>query len=88
VSEYAELLHVTPKYLSEVVKEESSSTALEHIHEQVMREARNQLLHTHKSAKEIAYHLGFTTPSQFGRFFKRKTEQSPIQFRKSRRTEH
>jgi len=88
VSDYAELLHVTPKYLSEVVKEESSTTALEHIHERIMREARNQLIYTDKSAKEIAYHLGFNTPSQFGRFFKRRAGQSPIQFRKSRKTEH
>lgn len=88
VSDYAELLHVTPKHLSEVVKEESNSTALEHIHGRIMREAKNQLIYTDKSAKEIAYHLGFNTPSQFGRFFKRKAGESPIQFRKSRKTEH
>lgn len=88
VKEYAEMLHVTPKHLSEVIKKESGQTALEYIHGCILRQAKNQLTHTDRSAKEIAYYLGFNTPSQFGRFFKRKIGQSPIQFRKSRKTEH
>lgn len=88
VKEYAEMLHVTPKHLSEIVKKESGQTALEHIHRFILREAKNQLTHTNKSAKKIAYNLGYNTPSQFGRFFKRKTGRSPIQFRKNRKTAH
>lgn len=88
VTEYAELLHVTPKHLSETVKKESGSTALQHIHQRIIREAKNLLTYTDKSAKEIAYSLGFKTPSHFGRFFKRRVDRSPIQYRKSRKTEH
>lgn len=88
VSEYANLLHVTPKHLSETVKKESGSTALQHIHQRIIREAKNLLTYTDKSAKEIAYRLGFKTPSHFGRFFKRRVDSSPIQYRKSRKTEH
>ena len=88
VNDYAELLHVTPKYLSEVVKQESGRTALKYIHQHILQEAKNQLIHTNDSAKRIAYNLGYNTPSQFGRFFKRETDQSPIQFRNSRKTAH
>ena len=88
VHDYAQQLHVTPKHLSEVVKQESGHTALEYIHRRILHEAKNLLTHTNRSAKEIAYDLGFNTPSQFGRFFKRKTDKSPIQFRNSRKTEH
>jgi AraC-like DNA-binding protein len=88
VHNYAKQLHVTPKHLSEVVKQESGCTALEYIHRRILREAKNLLTHTNRSAKEIAYDLGYNTPSQFGRFFKRKTGKSPIQFRNSRKTEH
>lgn len=88
VTAYADLLHVTPKHLSETVKKESGSTALQHIHQRIIREAKNLLTYTDQSAKEIAYNLDFKTPSHFGRFFKRRVDISPIQYRKSRKIEH
>jgi AraC-like DNA-binding protein len=88
VHDYAKQLHITPKHLSEVVKQESGLTALEYIHRRILREAKKLLIHTTDPAKKVAYDLGFNTPSQFGRFFKRETELSPIQFRKNRKTAH
>jgi len=81
VADYAALLSITAGYLNEVVKQQSGKTAIEHIHERIVLEAKRQLLHTELSAKEIAYDLGFEDAAYFNRFFKRLTEQTPAAFR-------
>jgi len=83
VADYAEQLSLTAGYLNEVVKQQSGKTAIEHIHERIVLEAKRQLLHTEFSAKEIAYDLGFEDAAYFSRFFKRLTEQTPAAFRQA-----
>jgi len=85
VADYAELLSITAGYLNEVIKQQSGKTAIEHIHERIVLEAKRQLLHTESSAKEIAYNLGFEDAAYFNRFFKRLTEQTPATFRHATR---
>lgn len=84
VGEYAEILNVTPKYLSEVIKKESGKTALQYIHQRIITEAKVLLRYTNRTSKEVAFSLGFNSPSHFSRFFKNKTGQSPSQFRRNR----
>lgn len=88
VNDYAELLHITPKYLSKIVKQQSGDTALDVIHDRIIAEAKNLLGFTNKPSKQIAYDLGFKTPSYFSRFFKTKTGISPSKYRKNRSIEH
>jgi len=85
VADYAELLNITAGYLNDVIKQQSGKTAMEHIHERIVLEAKRQLLHTEFSAKEIAYDLGFEDAAYFNRFFKRLTEQTPAAFRMATR---
>jgi AraC-like DNA-binding protein len=85
VADYAGLLSITAGYLNEVVKQQSGKTAIEHIHERIVLEAKRQLLHTEFSAKEIAYDLGFEDAAYFNRFFKRLTDQTPAVFRQATR---
>ncbi|GAB4049470.1 helix-turn-helix domain-containing protein [Spirosoma litoris] len=85
VSEYASLLHVSAGYLSEVVKTQSGRSAITHIHERLVLEARRLLFHTQHSLKEIAFELGFSDASYFSRFFKRETNMTPAQYRASTR---
>jgi AraC-like DNA-binding protein len=47
----------------------------------VMR-ARELLITTDQSIKEISYQLGFDSIYYFSRFFKQKTGMSPSEFRK------
>ncbi|MCS3794724.1 helix-turn-helix domain-containing protein [Niastella sp. OAS944] len=82
VAEYAPLLNKTAGYLNEVVKQQSGKTAIEHIHERILLEAKRKLLHTEFSIKEIAYDLGFEDVAYFTRFFKRLAQQTPAAFRK------
>jgi AraC-like DNA-binding protein len=82
VEEYAHLLAVTPDYLSEVTKQTTGQTASTHIHQRVLLEAKRLLAHTDHNINEICDELGFKDPSYFSRFFKRKTGQPPLLFRK------
>ena len=81
VREYAALLHISAKHLSEVVKMQSGKPAIKHIHERVILEARRLLFHTPNSLKEIAAELGFAGASYFSRFFKRETGVTPLEYR-------
>jgi AraC family transcriptional regulator, transcriptional activator of pobA len=85
VSGYAQLLYISSGYLNEVVKEQSGKTAIEHIHERIVLEAKRKLFHTELSVKEIGYDLGFEDAAYFNRFFKRLTGQTPSSFRRSTR---
>jgi AraC family transcriptional regulator, transcriptional activator of pobA len=85
VAEYAQLLHISAGYLNDLVKEQSGKTAMEHIHERMVLEAKRKLFHTELSVKEIAYQLGFEDAAYFNRFFKRLVAQTPASFRTTTR---
>lgn len=82
VTYMAEQLHVSPRYLSDLLKQESGKTALELIHIYLVTEAKNLLKSKHQSIAEIAYGLGFENMSYFSRLFKKETGVSPVQFKK------
>ncbi|WP_448698547.1 helix-turn-helix domain-containing protein [Mucilaginibacter sp. AW1-3] len=81
VAAYAGLLHITPGHLNEVIKQQSGKTAIIHIHERLMLEAKRLLFHTEQSVKEIAFGLGFEDAAYFNRFFKRLSRQTPLAYR-------
>lgn len=82
VQEYAALLHVSPKYLSELIKSETGETALHTIHRRVFREAQYLLHYSGLSIKEIADQLNFDTSSHFSRFFKQFAGYNPSEAKK------
>jgi len=82
VSAYADLLCISPGHLSKIIKNQSGKTAIKHIHERLMLEAKRLLLHTENSVKEIAFHLGFEDAPYFNRFFKRLAKLPPAEYRK------
>jgi AraC family transcriptional activator of pobA len=54
---------------------------LEHIHMYLIKEAKNLLLSSENNVAEIAYDLGFESPSYFTRLFKKAVGMTPIQYR-------
>lgn len=82
VSDFADVLCVTPKYLSFVVKANSGKTPKQLIDELVKSEVERQLHYTKKSIKQICDDLAFVNLSFFGKYVKRHFGLSPAGLRK------
>ncbi len=81
VSQYAEIMNVSPKYLNQKVKRVLGTTAKSVIQEQLIIQAARDLKFSNESIKEIAFKLGFVEPEHFSHFFKKETGYSPTIFR-------
>lgn len=79
----AETLHVSPNYLSGLLKVLTGQSTQQHIHTKLIEKAKEKLSTTNLSVSEIAYELGFEHPQSFSKLFKTKTNLSPLEFRQS-----
>lgn len=86
VKDYATQISITPKHLSQTVKNITGKVAKEHIQDRLVLEAKRLLLHTELSIKEIAYEIGFEEPLHFSGFYKKQTGSSPSDFRHQKRS--
>lgn len=82
IEDYAALLNVTPNHLSQSVKSASGKNALSFINDRLISEAKSLIRFTEFDMAEIAYQLNFSDPANFGKFFKKHTEITPLEFRK------
>ncbi|WP_435625744.1 helix-turn-helix domain-containing protein [Flagellimonas sp.] len=80
-SYYAQKLSVHPNHLNSVVKTLTGITALNHIHNHLLILSKSYLAQTTWSVKEIAFTLFFDSPNNFSAFFKRKTGNTPLEYR-------
>jgi AraC family transcriptional activator of pobA len=81
VQYFADALHVSPAYLSDMLGSLTGQTTQQHIHHQLIEKAKQLLLTTSLSINETAFQLGFEYPQYFSRLFKSKTGLSPAAFR-------
>ncbi|MRG45045.1 helix-turn-helix domain-containing protein [Chitinophaga sp. SYP-B3965] len=79
----SEQLHVSPDYLSDMLRSVTGMNTQQHIHHQLIEKAKEILTTTSLSVSEIAYSLGFEYPQSFNKLFKNKTSLSPLAFRNS-----
>ncbi len=79
----AEKLHITPSYLSDMLRSLTGQNAQQHIHSKLIEKAKEKLSATTLSVSEVAYELGFEHPQSFSKLFKTKTSLSPLEFRRS-----
>lgn len=83
VSWYAQQLNISPKYLSETVRQISRQTPSDWIDSYVMLELRVALKNSNLTIKEIAVQMHFPNQSFMGKFFKEHSGMSPKEYRKS-----
>ncbi|PRD48550.1 helix-turn-helix domain-containing protein [Sphingobacterium haloxyli] len=76
-------LHISPDYLSSTLKHLTGQNTRQHIQHKVIERAKEKLSSTALSVSEIAYQLGFEHSQSFSKLFKQKTNQTPLEFRKS-----
>ena len=86
VAFYASKLNKSPKTLSVLFSLLLGCSPKNLIHDRIMADARNQIKHTAKSIKEIAYDLGYEDIQTFSRFFKNKEGISPMYYREKLKT--
>jgi len=79
----AEQLHLSPKYLSSLLRVLTGQSTQQYIHDKLIEKAKEKLSTTELSVSEIAYELGFEHLQSFSKLFKAKTNSSPMEFRAS-----
>ena len=83
VQRIAQQMNLSPNYLSDLLRVHTGQNTQQHIHEKLIKTAKEKLSTTDLSVSEIAYALGFEHPQSFSTLFKNKTSLSPLEFRKS-----
>lgn len=81
VAWYAQKLGITHAYLCSIVKKVTGNTCVYLISCMVIMDAKSQLKLTNLSIQEISDSLNFADISFFGKYFKRYTGMSPLEYR-------
>jgi AraC family transcriptional activator of pobA len=81
VQHFAGALHVSPAYLSDMLRTLTGQTTQQHLHQALIEKAKRLLLTTSLTINETAFRLGFEYPQYFTRLFKSKTGLTPAAFR-------
>ncbi|WP_243402002.1 helix-turn-helix domain-containing protein [Leptospira haakeii] len=79
----ADLLNVSPKYLSGLLNVLTGQSTQQHIHDKLIEQAKERLSTTDLPITAIAYELGFEHSQSFSKLFKSKTKLTPVEFRRS-----
>lgn len=82
VGKYAEMLHITPRHLSDVVRQHTGKSPRELINDMLLLETKVLLGSTDLGIKEIAHRLQFGDQAHFAHFVKQHTGLSPGGLRK------
>jgi AraC family transcriptional activator of pobA len=83
VQRIAELMNLSPNYLSDLLRMYTGQNTQQHIHERLIEKAKEKLSATNLSVSEIAYAFGFEHAQSFSTLFKKKTSLSPLEFRRA-----
>jgi AraC family transcriptional activator of pobA len=82
VAQYAKALSVTPARLRAACLEITGKPPARVLEDRLLLEAKRNLTYTNMTVAETAYHLGFTDPAYFSRFFSKRTGEAPAAFRR------
>jgi AraC family transcriptional activator of pobA len=83
VQRVADLMNLSPNYLSDLLRMHTGQNTQQHIHQRLIEKAKEKLSTTNLSVSEIAYTLGFEHAQSFSTLFKKKTSLSPLEFRQA-----
>lgn len=76
-------LNISASYLSDLLRNITGQNTQQYIHNYLIERSKQLLTTTNLTVNEIAFSLGFEYPQSFSKLFKKKTDLTPLQFRKS-----
>jgi len=76
-------LNLSSHYLSDMLRSLTGHGTQQHIHLYLIERSKELLTNSSLTVSEIAYSLGFGHPQSFNKFFKMKTNLSPLNYRAS-----
>lgn len=82
VQDYAEQQQLHPNYFNTVIKSKTGKSANTWIVEKTIAEAQALLKQSTFSVKEIAYHLKYSEPTHFSKFFRKHCGMTPTKYRR------
>ncbi|GGS62374.1 transcriptional regulator [Streptomyces daghestanicus] len=85
VADYAAGLGYSTRTLTRATLAATGTTAKAYLDARIVLEAKRLLVHTDLGAADVARHLGFTDPADFGAFFRRHDGRTPLRFRAAAR---
>lgn len=77
---YADKLCITPKYLSQLIFKASGIYAGDHIDNYAIAEAKVLIKSRKYTIAQVSDMLNFTSQAYFGRYFKKHTGMTPLEF--------
>ncbi len=80
---YADRTNITSKYLTKVIKSVTGRKALELVNEITIVHIKALLKSSNLTILQVSEELNFSSPSFFGRFFKKHTGMTPVEYRES-----
>lgn len=81
VGYYADMMHITPKYLSGIVMKKTGMSAKAAIDEYTVMQIKLSLKTSERPVKDIVWEYNFSSPAFFSEYFKRHTGLTPARFR-------
>lgn len=81
-TDYAEKMHITYKTLNQACKQTTGKTAKQLIDSYMLLEAKRRLVIDKQPIQQLAFDLGFDDASNFVKYFKRHTGETPTHFQK------
>lgn len=88
VEDYARVLGYSPRTLSRATMTAAGVGAKDFIDRRVILEAKRLLAHSNRTAAQIATSLGFSSATNFSKYFHQRTGTSPLAFRTDVRGDH
>lgn len=73
-------VNISPRYFSKLFKDETGTNFIDFLTTLRINRAKELMLKTEKSIKEICYEVGYGDPNYFSRLFKKQTGYSPTEF--------
>jgi len=80
---YARRMNISYNHLNKISKAITGQTAKKFIDRFIVLEIKRQLAVSDISVKELTYDMGFDEPTNFVKYFKKHTGNSPAQFKKA-----